>query len=263
MSRERWDEKRMPGADALWQLYHENSKATRYKRPLGERALGEWQSQLSPSLVYDGHPAIALPPPLTSFPKTLESTLRDRATAMALRRVTLSLEVVATLLHYSYGITRPLAEDAFPFGLRPVPSGGALYPLEIYFHAADVEGLPPGIYHYEPHAGLVRRFVDGDQTENLSKCLAQSALALDSSIIVFVTALFERTTTKYGERGYRFALIEAGHVVQNLALCTAALDLGGTPIGGFFDYPIDEMLQIDGIRQSTIYLFATGGKPAP
>jgi hypothetical protein len=45
-----------------------------------------------------------------------------------------------------------------------------------------------------------------------------------------------------------------------LALCTAALDLAGATIGGYFDHLIDELLQIDGICQSTLYLFAVGGR---
>jgi SagB-type dehydrogenase family enzyme len=262
MSRNRWDEERMPKADAVWQLYHENSKTSRFKRPLSEEALIKWQSQLAPSLVYDGHPAVALPPPLASFPKTLEAALLGRVTAPELARAQLPLEMLATLLHYAYGIMRPLAQDVFPYGFRAVPSGGALYPLEIYLHAASVAGLQPGLYHYEPHAGVVRRFVDGDQTELIAARLAYPAFALNATFVVFITAAFERTTTKYGERGYRFALLEAGHVAQNLALCTAALDLAGATIGGYFDHLIDELLQIDGIFQSTVYLFAVGARPA-
>jgi SagB-type dehydrogenase family enzyme len=250
----------MPGADAGWQLYHENSKVTRFRRPMQEQALVEWQLNLARSLVYEGHPAVALPPPRDSFSNTLEGALRERLTATELKRVDLPLDVMATLLHYAYGITRPVAEGGFPFGYRAVPSGGALYPLELYFHAASVNGLTPGIYHYEPHANVVRRFVDGDQTELLAASMAQPELAREASALFFITALFERTTTKYGERGYRFALIEAGHVGQNLALCTAALGLSSTPIGGFFDRAIDDLLQIDGINHSALYLFAIGGR---
>jgi SagB-type dehydrogenase family enzyme len=259
MSQNRWDEERMPKADAVWQLYHENSKTSRFKRPLSDQDLMKWQSQLAP-LVYDGHPALELPPPRASFPKRLEDALLDRVTAPALVREQLPLETVATLLYYSYGITRRIAENVFPYGYRAVPSGGALYPLEIYFHAASVDGLPPGLYHYEPHANAVRRFVDGDQTELIAARLAQPQLALDASLTVFITAVFERTTTKYGERGYRFALLEAGHVAQNLALCTAALDLAGATIGGYFDHLIDELLHIDGIYQSALYLYAVGAR---
>jgi SagB-type dehydrogenase family enzyme len=261
MHQEVWDRLRLPAANFVWQLFHENSKASRFNRPISEQTLARWQSNLAPSLTYDGHPAVELPAPL-SLTGTLEGALRERRSATQLQRTPLPLNVLATLLYFAYGIVRPIEGDEFPFGYRAVPSGGALFPLELYFHVSNVEGLASGIYHFEPHANVVRRFIDGDQTDRLAASIVQSALAVQSSALVFTTALFDRTTVKYGERGYRFALIEAGHVGQNLGLCTAALGLAGTPIGGFIDRAIDELLQIDGVNQSTLYLFAIGGSPS-
>ncbi|MEO7202690.1 MAG: SagB/ThcOx family dehydrogenase [Candidatus Tumulicola sp.] len=260
MSREVWDRHRIPAANSVWQLYHENSKGTRFRRPVTEATLLEWQSRLAPSLSYEGHPLVPLPEP-QALTCSLDRALAERATAAAFAESNVSLEHLATILHHAYGIDGPSStSDEFPFGSRDVPSAGALYPLELYVHAASVAGLAPGIYHFEPALGALRRFVDGDCSDRLASSLAQPDLAR-AAVTVFTTVLFERTTGKYGERGYRFALIEAGHVAQNMALCTAALGLAGTPIGGFFDYAIDELLQIDGVNHSTVYLFALG-KPA-
>jgi SagB-type dehydrogenase family enzyme len=101
---------------------------------------------------------------------------------------------------------------------------------------------------------------DGDRSEAISARLAQPEIARDASLIIFITALFERATTKYGERGYRFALLEAGHVGQNLALVASALDVAAMSVGGYFDYLIDELIEIDGITHSTVYLHAFGGR---
>ena len=90
--------------------------------------------------------------------------------------------------------------------------------------------------------------------------------AQDSSAIVFITALFERTTFKYGSRGYRFALLEAGHVAQNLDLAAAGLGLATLNVGGFVDRQIDDLLGLDGLLHSTIYICAIGAEgatPAP
>jgi SagB-type dehydrogenase family enzyme len=260
MSREVWDRQRIPAANSVWQLYHENSKGTRFRRPVTEATLLEWQSRLAPSLSYEGHPLVALPPP-QALTGSLERALAERATAAAFAGANVSLEQLATILQHAYGIEGPSSTPGeFPFGPRDVPSAGALYPLELYVHAASVEGLAPGIYHFEPAPSALRRFVDGDCSGRLASSLAQPELAR-AAATVFTTVLFERTTGKYGERGYRFALLEAGHVAQNMTLCTAALGLAGTPIGGFFDYAIDELLEIDGVNHSTVYLFAFG-KPA-
>jgi SagB-type dehydrogenase family enzyme len=85
-------------------------------------------------------------------------------------------------------------------------------------------------------------------------------LALGASLIVFITAIFERSIFKYGDRGYRFVFLEAGHVGQNINLVTNALGLGCTNIGGFFDRQIDDFLGIDGVTHSTIYMMAIGKK---
>lgn len=259
MNPDPWNERRMT-ADAMWQLYHENSKASRFERPLDSASLSAWQRRLLPNLRYDGHPAIELPAPRSTFAKSLECTLLERATSSALVRQPLALEMVATLLHYSYGITRRNAEGMMPRGFRAVPSAGALYPLELYVHAAAVDGLPAGLYHFEPDAFVLRRFLDGDRTPAIAERVAQEAIVTEASVVIFITALFERTTTKYGERGYRFALLEAGHVGQNLALTACALDLGAMNIGGFHDRRIDELLEIDGVNHSTLYCFALGAR---
>jgi SagB-type dehydrogenase family enzyme len=75
--------------------------------------------------------------------------------------------------------------------------------------------------------------------------------------------MFERSTFKYGERGYRFVLLEAGHVAQNLSLTACALGMGCVNIGGFFDRKVDELLELDGLHQSTIYMAGVGDHGAP
>lgn len=83
---------------------------------------------------------------------------------------------------------------------------------------------------------------------------------LGSSLLVFITAMFERSIFKYGDRGYRFVLLEAGHAAQNLNLVSNALGLGSLNIGGFFDREMDDFLGLDGITHSTIYMVAIGKK---
>jgi SagB-type dehydrogenase family enzyme len=171
----------------------------------------------------------------------------------------LSLEQTSTLLHYCYGVTRENEGTEFPRPFRVVPSGGALYPLEIYFHSTRVEGLESGLYHYNPARNSLRLLRYGDESRRLSEALVQRNLALDTSLLIFITAMFQRSVFKYGDRGYRFALLEAGHVAQNLALTATAMQLGCLTIGGYSDRQIDDLLGIDGISHSTIYMAGIGG----
>jgi SagB-type dehydrogenase family enzyme len=79
-------------------------------------------------------------------------------------------------------------------------------------------------------------------------------------MLIFVTAMFKRSTFKYGNRGYRFALLEAGHVAQNINLVTTGLGLGSVNICGYFDRQVDDLLDLDGVTHSTIYIIAIGKK---
>ena len=82
-----------------------------------------------------------------------------------------------------------------------------------------------------------------------------------SAVTFLVTLVVWRTRFKYGPRGYRFALLEAGGLMQNLLLTAAALGLGAVPLGGFYDCRADEYLGVDGLHESTIYSASVGSLP--
>jgi SagB-type dehydrogenase family enzyme len=188
----------------------------------------------------------------------LAEAVTSRESARALSPARLSLSQLATLLHHAYGITRDNAGTVFPRPFRAVPSGGALYPLEIYLHTTHVEELEPGLYHYAPTRHELRFLRYGDESRKISEALVQRNLAVDASVMLFITGVFERSIFKYGDRGYRFTLIEAGHVGQNLALTATAMGLGCLTVGGYSDRQVDDLLGLDGLTHSTIYLAAIG-----
>jgi SagB-type dehydrogenase family enzyme len=71
--------------------------------------------------------------------------------------------------------------------------------------------------------------------------------------------MFWRSRFKYGQRGYRFALLEAGHVVQNAVLAAAALGLAALPVGGFYDRRLDAVVGADGLDEASVYALTIGG----
>ena len=78
--------------------------------------------------------------------------------------------------------------------------------------------------------------------------------ALDGASAVFlITAVFGRSKIKYGERAYRFALLEAGHAMQNLLLAATGLGLGSCPVGGFIDDRLHDLIGIDGVEEAALY----------
>jgi SagB-type dehydrogenase family enzyme len=257
-----WQEIFMPGSnkEPLWELFHENSKVGRHSQALSQEEVRSRMGKFYESLPFEGYPRVDLSHSFTPLALSLEQAITTRTSVRNFSPCELTLEQIATLFFYAYGVTRKNTDTSFPRPFRVVPSGGALYPLEIFFHTASLKGHPSGIYHYNAAEHCLRHLQDGDDTQRISLALVQPELAQGASLIIFLTAIFERSIFKYGERGYRFILLEAGHVAQNLNLVANALGLGCVNIGGYFDREIDEYLELDGITHSTIYMMAIGGK---
>lgn len=263
MNSDTWNELLVPSTTehAAWELFHENSKLGRYFPGLSDEQVVQKTQELYESLPFEGYPQVPLPTPLTIPAVSLTEAILSRTSVRNFSPRTFSLEEIATLLHYAYGITRDNQGTNLPRPFRVVPSGGALYPLEIFFHCTNIEGQTPGLYHYNAAGHHIRRLREGDERQAIAESIIQPDVAQESSLVVFITAMFERTVFKYGDRGYRFTLLEAGHVAQNMNLVSTALELGCVNIGGFYDREIDEYLEIDGVTHSTVYMLGIGGKP--
>jgi SagB-type dehydrogenase family enzyme len=171
-----------------------------------------------------------------------------------------ALGELAALLHAGYGRTGQLlaAPEGIGPQLRTVPSGGALYPLELYVFAWRVVGLACGRYHFDPLRRVVERVRAGDEREALLERTVYPEPVGGCAVLLAITAVFWRSRFKYGLRGYRFALMEAGHVAQNVLLAATALGLGAVPLSGFYDRPMDELLGLDGVTESMLYAVALG-----
>lgn len=139
---------------------------------------------------------------------------------------------------------------------RRVPSGGALYPLELYVLARRVEAVPAGVYHFDPFDRALE-LLAADEPD-LEGAFVDPTVAESSAAILIVTGLFWRSRCKYGLRGYRFALLEAGHLVQTLLLLATAAGIDALPLGGFYDAALERVVNADGVNESIVYAVATG-----
>jgi SagB-type dehydrogenase family enzyme len=201
-------------------------------------------------------PRIRLPT-AEPLPVDLTGLVRSRRSALPDASRPVSLDSVGTVLALSAGSSpgRP--------GLRVTPSGGALYPLDVLLVAADVVGLPPGGYAYDPieHALLPRTEVEPRDFH--ARAGGTGPLGPPQPAVTLgIVATFARTRAKYGLRGYRFALLEAGHLAQAVLVAATALGLCSLPWGGFHDCAVDTMLELDGLERSCLYLLClSAGTP--
>jgi SagB-type dehydrogenase family enzyme len=250
--------------DANWELFHENSKTSLvephpvFKLWPSDEVIVANMKLLRRVKPFTDFPKLALPQQLPASTKSLDEVMFHRRTARAFAPEPLKLDQLAKVLIMSYGVNRSNEGTNFPRPFRVIPSGGALYPLEIFLHAHKVDGLAPGLYHYDPEEHNLDILRQSDESESIMPHLVQPELARNASVVIFITAVFGRTTFKYGDRGYRFVLLEAGHLAQNANLTASEMGLITANIGGYADRGVDRYLGLDGLNDSTIYLLLLG-----
>ena len=184
------------------------------------------------------NPSIVLPVPVKSSEFSVEEALQKRRSVRDYADSPLTLTEVSQLLWAAQGENRPE-------GFRTAPSAGALYPLEIYLVAGDVEDLPAGIYKYKIRGHSLIEIADGDKRKDLCKAALEQSSIEDAPAVIIITAVYERTMKKYGERGIRYAHIEVGNASENVYLQAASLDLGTVFIGAFYDEKVKKVLQTE------------------
>lgn len=246
--------------ERLWELFHENSKVTGFDQGTSNDTIVRLMAEQYDHLAFEGCARVPLSP-AGELALPLGVAIRRRRTPQTLAGRSIQLDELSTLLFHAAGITRSETNGLFPRPFRAAPSAGAMYPLDLFIHVTQVEGLPSGFYHYNPYRHDLAVLIGGDRSRQLADVLVQSELAYNATFVAFIVATFERSTQKYHERGYRFALIEAGHICQNLLLSAVAHDLVGMPLGGFYDSAMDALLEFDGVTHATVYAVAIGGAP--
>ena len=169
-----------------------------------------------------------LPTPLTVGGMSLTQALLQRRSVRAYGSGSLSLAHLGQLLWAAQGIT---SDDR----LRSAPSAGALYPLEIHIASGTVEGLISGVYHYTPYQHRLVALHAGDVRAALAAAALNQSWIQDAAMVLVCSAIYDRTTDKYGHRGVRYVHMEVGHVAQNVLLQATALGLHSVIVGAFDD----------------------------
>jgi SagB-type dehydrogenase family enzyme len=188
---------------------------------------------------------IELTEPSKTNKYTLYDALLNRRSVRDFSGREIEPEKISMLLWAAQGITEKGK------GFRTAPSAGALYPLDVFLFNKD------GVFQYLPDGHKLLQLRANDMRNELFKaCLFQGSVAKADTVLA-ITAVYERTTGKYGNRGIRYADIEAGHVCQNILLAAVSLELGAVPIGAFEDDKILEILNLSK-KYTPIYIIPIG-----
>jgi SagB-type dehydrogenase family enzyme len=243
-----------PGED-LGQVYHQWSKPTYGGLLAKSLHVG---AQPDPYKEYSGVPAVDLPPIPPSVGPPLEAVIARRRSVREYGERSVNLEELSRLLHWSTGITDQ-RDPSLAF--RAVPSSGALYPIEVYPVAFSVAGLEPGAYHYDVRRHRLNLVRPGAFRRDVFQAAVSQEMLLQASLVLVLTGLFARVQWKYLDRSYRYLLLEAGHLGQNVYLAATALGLAPCGIGAYFDDDLNRLLGIDGHDEAAVYLLALGVAP--
>ena len=191
---------------------------------------------------------IKLPKPKTKGEISLEEVINHRYSVRSYSPKPLSLAQLSQILWAACGERVDTTTEAS----RTIPSAGALYPLEIFVLAGEVEDLDKGLYQYHYRNQSLELLKEEDLREELSRSAWEQDFLAQAPVDLIVAAEPSRTTNVYGERGKRYIQIEVGHLAQNVYLQAEALGLSTCAVGAFDD---DEVARVLGLEKDFIPLY--------
>lgn len=187
----------------------------------------------------------------------LITLIRDRHSARIYTNEPMTLLQLSFLLWATQGVKKLRGKKYAT--LRTVPCGGARHEFETYLLVRNIESLRPGAYHYLPleHALEFLHTVE-DLEGAISQSLCGQTWAVKANVVFYWSMVPYRAEWRYGIYAHRIALIDAGHIGQNLYLACTGLNLGTCAIGAFEDPICNSLFELDGTEEYIVYTAPVG-----
>lgn len=190
----------------------------------------------------------------TSLNILLQEVIEKRKSIRNFGNDPLTFNQLSALLLAADGITH----SSNGHKMRSAPSGGALYPIEIYVIIENVKDIKKGLYHFQVFDSSLSLIKEGDFNQTIHIASNNQNSVGKSPVTLILTSRFNQSTSKYADRGYRYCYIEAGAISQNVYLSVTALKLGTVVVGAFNDDYLNSFLGIDGIREAALLIMPIG-----
>ncbi len=220
----------------------------------GALVLHERWNREEPSKAVLGGERVYLPlPRLDVGGLSVEEAIAFRRSIREYESTPLTLTQISQLLWAAQGITDVAHE------FRAAPSAGATYPLIVYLVVGEggVVGLEAGVYRYDPYTHSLTLVVKGDVRQKLYEAALEQPWVRDAPASIVITAVYKRTTDRYGERGVRYVHMEAGHASQNIYLEATSLGLGTVSVGAFHGDLVKSLLGASA-DETPLYIMPVG-----
>jgi SagB-type dehydrogenase family enzyme len=227
---------------------------SKYDRDRMEPHFLDWDNQPSVYKDYPDAPETQLPP--SAFPGgiDLKEVISRRRSVRTFSKKAVTLAQLSTLLWASAGITKRTAN----FEYRAAPSAGALYPIETYLVANNVEDLEPGLYHYPVRKHVLQQLRKGELGMAAAAASLDQDIAAKCAVDFIWTAVFQRSAWKYRQRAFRYVYLDCGHIAGQLSLGAVALGLGSCNIAAIYDGEMNALLGVDREEESVLYMCCVG-----
>jgi SagB-type dehydrogenase family enzyme len=237
-----------------WSFHKNTCRWLRNIPPLRTDALAE----IVPYKEYQNVPLFPLPS-VSSPRMSIAEIVEKRHSCRDFANASINLSDLSVLLNGSYGVKGTKTFETIEFFERPIPSGGGLYPLELYLVVNKVENIPQGVYHYAIYPPVLEQIYPLAFSKlYMSQLFMNQPYVAESSAVLIATSYVERNMHKYGDRGYRYILFEAGHLFHHINLLATALGMGTLNLGGFFDDEVANLLKINSEDEIPLYAMAIG-----
>ncbi len=202
---------------------------------------------------------IKLPDPAkVSVPSMdLRTAIEIRSSLRKYTETELSMDELSYLLWVTQGV-KSISDR--PATMRVVPSAGCRHAFETYLLINRVGDLNPGLYRYSALHHIIYPYnMEVGINEKITIACKDQSHIRTSAASFFWAAVMERMAWRYSERAYRYVLLDAGHVCQNLYLAAESIHCGVCGIAAYDDDLLNSALGLDGENELVVYA-ATIGK---
>lgn len=249
------------------EIYHENSKLCKHKISRISDSVNLFQQNKSMEFIianqprdYKNRPETELPNP-SRLNASIGDVIMNRRSGDTFIQDELTLKELSTILHYSAGASADIeTNNGMSKKLRTYPSAGGLYPIKIFtILPCPVGELQAGLYYYNPEDHSISLIAPlCNNKDVLHDIFIESNPDKIGGAILLLIGNFWRSKVKYGVRGYRYTLLEAGHIAQNVLLASEAAGLSSYPRGDTLDRRVDELCGLDGVDEGVVYAISVG-----
>ena len=236
--------------------YHRRTKHSYHSVRFGSHAL-DWPNRPEPFKVYSDVDRVPLPDQWQDSEVPALASLLPFDSPDPPRSVP-DLQDLARLLYYSGGITRRKPYPGGDILFRAASCTGALYEIELYVVCGDLNGLPAGVYHFDPRDFVLERLRSGDFRGLLATAAGREPQLSRAPVTIVSTGTYWRNAWKYRARTYRHFGWDNGTMLANLFAMSRALGFPHRLVLGFADQEVNHLLGLDTDREVTLSLAAIG-----